>query len=73
MINRPVRNRKLNKSVDFAYIDKLARKHGPLALKREGRIRELANLTDIENSIIENEMITLKETGNSREVALIDK
>jgi len=73
MINRPIRNRKLNKSVDLAHIDKLARKQGPLALKREGRIRELANVTDIENAIIENEMVSLKETGGPREVGLIDK
>ena len=67
------RNRKLNQSVDFAHLDSLCRKQGPYALHREGRIRELANLTDLRDGDIEAEILSTIRKGKKKEVDLLEK
>ena len=67
------RNRKLNQSVDLARLESLCRKQGPLALQREGRIRELHNLTDLKEGDIEGEILNTVKRGKKREVELIDR
>ena len=45
------------RSVDYDRIDRLARKEGPYALHREGKIREVANLTDLRDASLEMDLL----------------
>lgn len=45
------------RSVDYDRIDRLARKEGPYALHREGKIREVANLTDLKDASLEIDLL----------------
>ena len=61
----------MNQSVDFAHLDTLCRKQGPYALQREGRIRELANLTDLKEGDIETEILNTLRKGNKKELEFL--
>jgi hypothetical protein len=47
----------MNKSIDVGHLERLCRPEGPFAFKREGKVRELANLTDLEENTLENEIM----------------
>jgi hypothetical protein len=47
----------MHRSVDFEHLDRLSRREGPYALHREGKIRELANLTDLRDVRLEIDLL----------------
>jgi hypothetical protein len=55
--NRGGRNRAVYRSVDYDRIDKLSRKEGPYTFHREGKIREIANLTDLRDASLEIDLL----------------
>ena len=54
----------VNKSMDFKFIKKQ---------EREGRLRELKNLSDLDNLDLENEILETLKHGNRREKELLSK
>ena len=67
------RNRAVNRSVDFDRLDKLSRKEGPYALRREGRIRELANLTDLKDVSLEKDLLRTLDNASPKSRQFIEK
>lgn len=59
----------MNQSIDLGHLDRLARPEGPYAFQREGKIRELHNLTDLEENTLENEILNAVTKANPRELA----
>ena len=59
--------RKFNQSVDLANLDKMKKPQGPFAFQREGTIRELASLTDLENPTLENEILNAINKANKKD------
>lgn len=58
------RNERVNLSVDYAHLERLSRKQGPFAFKREGKIRELAQMVDEQDNSLEKELLnTMKEAS----------
>jgi hypothetical protein len=57
--------------VNFKRLDELSTQHGPLAIKRKGKIRELKNLSSLADSQIEREMLTTLETGSTKNKRLL--
>ena len=43
--------------MDYAHLDRLSRKQGPFAFKREGKIRELAQMVDEHDNALEKELL----------------
>ena len=65
------RNRyKLNQSIDAANLERLCRRQGPFAFQREGKIRELANLTDLKGNTLEKELLNVFESASPRDFKL---
>ena len=61
---------RMNQSVDLANLEKLKKPQGPFAFQREGKIRELASLTDLDNPILENEILSAINKANKKEQEL---
>ena len=48
-------------------LERLSRKQGPFAFRREGKIREMANMTDLSNNKLELELLNTMERANKHE------
>ena len=48
---------RVGKSIDVSHLNRLAKREGPYALHREGKIREIANLTNLDENYLENEIL----------------
>lgn len=57
----------INKSIDFGNLERLCRKQGPFAFRREGKIREMANMTDLSNNKLELELLNTMEKANKHD------
>lgn len=60
----------MNQSVDMANLEKLKKPQGPFAFQREGKIRELASLTDLEDPTLENEILNAINKANKKDQEL---
>ena len=60
----------LNQSIDAANLEKLCRRQGPFAFQREGKIRELANLTDLKGNTLEKELLNVYKSASPGELQL---
>lgn len=56
----------VNKSVDFGHLRSLSKKKGPFAFQREGKLRELHNMTDLKDNKLENELLETMHRANSK-------
>ena len=56
----------VHKSVDFHHIQKLSNKEGPLALHRNGKIRELFNMSSLVDTSLETEMLNHQQHGSQK-------
>lgn len=65
------RNRfKLNQSIDAANLERLCRRQGPFAFQREGKIRELTNLTDLKGNTLEKELLNVFQSASPKDFKL---
>jgi hypothetical protein len=48
-------------------LERLSRKQGPFAFRREGKIREMANMTDLSNNRLELEILNTMKKANKQE------
>ena len=60
----------LNQSIDAANLERLCRRQGPFAFQREGKIRELANLTDLKGNTLEQEILDVYKSASPKEFKL---
>jgi len=61
------RNRGVHRSVDFDRLDKLSRRDGPFAFHREGKLRELNNLTDLRDVSLEKDLLRTLDQVSPKE------
>lgn len=57
----------VNQSIDLGVLSSLHKKTGVLALKREGKIREIFNMTDLQDNRLENELIETMKQASTQE------
>ena len=63
----------MHKSVDFDRLEKLSRREGPYAFHREGKIRELANLTDLRDVSLEKDHLRTLDEASPRARGRVEK
>ena len=61
---------RVTKSIDVSHLNRLAKREGPYVLHREGKIREIANLTNLDENYLENEILNSLSKANRREKTL---
>ena len=64
------RNGRMTKSIDLSHLNRLAKREGPYVLHREGKIREIANLTNLDENFLENEILNSLSKANRKESTL---
>lgn len=64
------RNGRVTKSIDMSHLNRLAKREGPYVLHREGKIREIANLTNLDENYLENEILNSLSKANRKESTL---
>lgn len=69
-VTQSVRNHAVNRSVDFARINKLSSPNNG-SLKRKGKIRDVANLSSLVDIKLEEEMIQTIQRGDKKAIDLV--